>query len=449
MRFLAHNVGGGTQSIETLIAWLGKPGQEYHKGLLIAARENRDEAIQTLKIFNNALAVSVEYTTHIRDIQNDLRAQTVSLISECQWHTNDIAHLNSIQNVLEKIGRTGISVQSDLKAIEQVIRQTQQRQYVRWGIIATGAHIVFWLLLIMLYPKSRQIQAIFFWNPWVRRIIGFGYVEFALTWVPFLRAKLFAPFRTSLLSDAALNGYEPTSYYRHSLVIDKVLKQTLTVTQAIPEIKDQVILQGDSGLGKTMFLRHLVRDNKRVVVYLSANRCRDGVMSAIQGKLQGKAKDSAFLRNLIYSGAIDVCIDGLNEVGPDTREKITKFVEEYFSGNIIIGTQPLEWTPPASTKLFTLQPLEKNQIKEFLLSRKLTINEIDASVDYEAAVSKYLGLALKPNQMKEFLDAAYRVLSNPMDLDVVAHMIAHDNNPDLFMLQQAHYQMHGARLSNH
>ncbi|MEH2120783.1 hypothetical protein [Nostoc sp.] len=62
-------------------------------------------------------------------------------------------------------------------------------------------HAAFWLLLIFAYPKFPQVQAIFFWNPWVRRILGVGYVGFLLAWIPFFRRKLFEPFKPSLLAD--------------------------------------------------------------------------------------------------------------------------------------------------------------------------------------------------------------------------------------------------------
>ena len=76
-----------------------------------------------------------------------------------------------------------------------------------------------------------------------------------------------------------------------------------------------------------------------------------------------------FLQNLIYSGALDICIDGLNEVSAETRATITQFVERYFKGNVLMATQPLEWKPPATAKIYVLRPLKEEQIKDFLLSR--------------------------------------------------------------------------------
>lgn len=88
------------------------------------------------------------------------------------------------------------------------------------------------------------------------------------------------------------------------------------------KFRGQIILEGASGLGKTMFLRHLVSKSKRIVVYLLAEKCSGGVIEAIQAKLHGLAEKSDFLESLIYSGAIDICIDGLNEVSADTRAKV-------------------------------------------------------------------------------------------------------------------------------
>jgi ATP-dependent exoDNAse (exonuclease V) alpha subunit len=113
-----------------------------------------------------------------------------------------------------------------------------------------------------------------------------------------------------------------------------------------------------------LFLRHLVNTSKRIVVCLPAQKCDNGVIEAIQAKLHGQAQDADFLKNLIYSGAIDICIDGLNEVTADTRAKITQFVESYFRGNIIMTTQPLEWTPPSTAKIYELQPLKPEQIQQ-------------------------------------------------------------------------------------
>jgi hypothetical protein len=214
------------------------------------------------------------------------------------------------------------------------------------------------------------------------------------------------------------------------------------ITQEIPSIKGQIVLEGDSGLGKSMFLRYLVKSSQAIVVYLPAHKCDKGVIEAIQAKLHGQAQDAEFLKNLIYSGAIDICIDGLNEVTADTRAKITQFVESYFRGNIIMTTQPLEWIPPSTAKMYYLQPLEPQQIEEFLITRQPRLPK-DAKIQgtaYEQACKNYLTKAFNQHQSPEELEAAQRTLSNPMDLTLVAQMLSQDKQPDLFRLQEQQYK---------
>ena len=265
------------------------------------------------------------------------------------------------------------------------------------------------------------------------------------------------------------------------------------ITEVIPSITGQIVLEGDSGLGKSMFLRHLVKTTleirqrnpiatknrlfsnqilkkkpgfsqmvrkfclpQRIVVYLPAQKCDRGVVEAIQVKLQGQIQDAQFLRNLIYNGAIDICIDGLNEVTADTRAKISQFAESYFQGNIIMTTQPLEWTPPSTAKIYELQPLKPEQIQQFLISRPLRLSENptppSASLfpgrlgfpDYEQACSRYIAEAFNDQQSSQDKAANQRILSNPMDLTLVALMLSQGKQPDLFRLQEQQYQLMAA-----
>jgi hypothetical protein len=63
-------------------------------------------------------------------------------------------------------------------------------------------------------------------------------------------------------------------------------------------------------------------------------------------------------------------------------------------------TQPLEWTPPSTATIYTLQPLEPNQIQQFLITRQPRLPK-DAKIqgaDYEKACITYLADALNPQQ---------------------------------------------------
>ena len=107
-----------------------------------------------------------------------------------------------------------------------------------------------------------------------------------------------------------------------------------------------------------------------------------------------------------------------------------------------LGKLGAKWAPPATARICILEPLAREQIDAFLVSRKTTL-PADARVtgaEYERACRAYLAQALDDNQPCEGLVATQRVLSNPMDLMVVAWMIARDKQPDLIRLQEQQYE---------
>ncbi|MBE9004092.1 HEAT repeat domain-containing protein [Fortiea sp. LEGE XX443] len=430
-RFLSYFLGGGTEEVKTLMTWLGFPETKT-----IPTSLTHEQGVKTLQIFAQAWEPSKDFTR----LQQDLAKQIAVVARKVSWQPQDILLLETHYRNLKKAGF------NEADSLQSVIVNLKGWQWFFNARITILTHAAFWLALIFAYPKFPQVQAIFFWNPWVRRILGVGYVGFLLTWVPYFRRKLFEPFKPSLLADARLDNFHDQSYFPESRVKVPVSEKILPVTAALPKIHGQVILQGDSGLGKSMFLRHLLTNSRRIVVYLPAQKCDKGVIEAIQDKLHGQAQDAGFLKNLIYSGAIDICIDGLNEVTAETRAKICQFVESYFRGNIIMTTQPLEWTPPSTAKTYYLQPLEQTQIQEFLLSRQPRLPK-DATVqgkDYEQACINYLKEVLTTQQPEEELNAARRILSNPMDLTVVALMLSQGKHPNLFRLQEQQYNLMAA-----
>ncbi len=448
-RFLTYITGGGTEEVKTLLTWLGFPHPET-----IPKQLKHDEAVKTLKVFQTAW----ESSQGLNALREDLAKQiaVVTAYKKVTWKPQDIALLQSHYNNLKAVNSTHAD------AIQSVIVKLEGWQWLFKARNTIIIHAAFWLGLIFAYPKYPQIQAIFFWNPWVRKILGMGYVGFLLTWVPFLRRKLFEPFQPSLLADAGLDNFDDNAYFPESMVNTNTNTSPLPlplvrggvakpgwgipITQAIPTIEGQIVLEGDSGLGKSMFVRHLLKTSQQIIVYIPARKCENGVIAAIQAKLHGQAQDENFLKNLIYSGAIDICIDGLNEVTADTRAKISQFVESYFRGNIIMTTQPLEWISPSTAKTYYIQPLQPTQIAEFLLFRQPHL-PADAKIqgtEYQQACKDYLTQILNHQQPPEELAAAKRILSNPMDLTLVAQMLSQGKHPDLFRLQEQQYNQMAA-----
>jgi HEAT repeat protein len=425
-RFLTYFLGGGTDEVKTLLTWLGRPKATPDK-------LTHAEGVKTLEVFRQIW----EPSQGLGRLQEDLAKQIAVVSRKVSWEPQDILLLETHYNNLKKAGH------NEADSLQSVIVNLKGWQWLFNARTTILIHAAFWLALIFAYPKFPQVQAIFFWNPWVRRILGVGYVGLILSWVPFFREKLFAPFKPSLLADAGLDNFNPEAYFPNSQVKVPGVEEPVPITQVLPSIKGQIVLEGDSGLGKSMFLRYLVKTSSRLVVYLPARKCDKGVIEAIQAKLHGQAQDADFLKNLIYSGALDICIDGLNEVTAETRAKICQFVESYFRGNIIMTTQPLEWTPPATAKIYKLLPLEQQQIQEFLVSRqsRLPKNAKVQGSDYDQATANFLTKALTTQQSPQELTAVQKVLSNPMDLTMVALMLSQGEKPDLFNLQRHQYQL--------
>jgi DNA polymerase-1 len=61
---------------------------------------------------------------------------------------------------------------------------------------------------------------------------------------------------------------------------------------------------------------------------------------------------------------------GLTQTTDLTLAEAEQFVETYFRGNVLMATQPMEWKNPARAVKYILQPLESEQIYEYLISRK-------------------------------------------------------------------------------
>jgi hypothetical protein len=380
-----------------------------------------------------------------------------ALLDDARWEIGwfnlwNLGKLREAHRIVSDMKSTleGTAFQESEQRVDQVLARLNDE--LRWLIwILSGrnlilVHALFWGLLITVYPKSSQVQASFFWNPRIRKIMGLGYVGALLTWVPFLRSKLFSPFRESLLADAELDSFENQTYFMGSEVRHVTSGAVQPIQSAIPRIQGQIVLEGESGLGKSMFLRWLVKHSQRIVVFLRADRCTNGVMEAIQSKLQGDVpKDPNFLRNLIYSGTLDICIDGLNEVSAATRAKITGFMEHYFKGNIIITTQPIQWELPATAKaqLYRLQPLKPEQIEDFLVSRQsiLPATATLVGADYITTCKDYLNAVLSPDFLEEERHIIQARLSNPLDLTLIAQMLAQGQQPNLLQLLQQQYDL--------
>jgi HEAT repeat protein len=433
LRWEACFYSGGRKDVKSILMWLGRPADEPR------LPSDREEALQVLSIFENAWP----YTLQTPLLRQDLSKRIAEVIaSPKNWTPDDISDLTRHRDNLN-------SVDSNYgPAVDKVISHLQQhRQRVEWSkrvVWVVSAHIAFWAALVFLYPRYRWVQAIFFWNPWVRRIAGLGYVPWVITFVPYLRRRLLRPFQANLIPDRFQHEFQRDSYFARSRITSS--RGGHTVTRSAneylkPPLRGPRVIEAPSGCGKTTLLQWFVQQPGNPRVVLRATECDQGVMKAIQQCVQGIARDEAFLQTLVYSGGLDVIIDGLNEATPETRGQIGTFVNDLFRGNYLLTTQPLlGYKIPRAAELWKLQPLATNQIPMFLIRQWRRVETTAAAhrvskAQYKAAVRKLLDGVDPETETERF------TLSTPLDAALVADLIAQNIEPDLNNLIAQHVRL--------
>ncbi len=365
--------------------------------------------------------------------------QVRSFLSSTCWPARHRATLVQWEEELRRSGNT-----NSANTIEKHINGIDRLDWAGQGLKVWGLQVALWVGLVALYPWSwaKPIRAFFFWNKWPRRFFGLFYVGLLLAYVPFLRRLLFLPFRRSLVADADLEHFKERYYFGGSEVRDEH-GLVHPLQEAIPTIKGQIILEGASGTGKSMYLKLLAKRSRRIVVFLPASRCDTGVMEAITAKLPGLPADDSFLQQLISSGAFDVIIDGLNEVSAETRGQISNFAQRHFEGNIMLSSQPMEWLKPSLAKCFTLLPLDRPLIEDYLVSREAELPEASQirGEEFNRRARAFLARVFDRFEASEEREAFQTRLANPMDLTLVAQILGQGHQPDHMELQHQAYEL--------
>ncbi len=237
IRFTGYITGGGNREVNTLLQWLGKPNLTWLKQSNSLSLE---EAQFTLRLFDRVWSMCDTLA-----IQTELANQSERLVSadvvRYLWQENDFEYLSSLAGKLSDAGypnKAG-TLRDVLKDNGEFWKHyySLKRWIINNGWIVLLSHLLLWCVLIFFYPHSQAAQTFIFWNPWARRIMGFGYVGLALTYIPFLRRKLFRPFEKSLRADAGLTEFEEESYFPESYVKKKKSGENAPIFEIIPEIK--------------------------------------------------------------------------------------------------------------------------------------------------------------------------------------------------------------------
>jgi hypothetical protein len=353
---------------------------------------------------------------------------------------------------------------NDSKLIASELRN--RRIYAAMAAIPIGlfAHLALWSVLLTIYPRSPWVQAVVFWNPLVRKLLGLGYIDFVLLHVGLARRRLFAPFKDALLGDVVaetLTQPDRISYFKNSKVSHRPTvtnrqyqyqDREMLILAALFRHRGRVLLLGKSGLGKSSFLRYSLgeraREGRDIIVYLRADQCRQGIEAEIDQRINGLGKEQDLLKSMIYSGRLLVYIDGYNEVDLTTQDLITGFLSRYPYGNILVASQiPLRGF--STIENFTMLPLDADAIRAFLLSRESVLAE-NATVRgqlFEKVAISFLQQFDTTSQDSVERRAFDEILSNPMDLTSVAMLLGDGRTPDLFALEAQQFEGISRRLA--
>lgn len=458
LRFLAHLAGAGKERIETLLQWIGRPGDNYPDPQSLTYSEARD----TLETFGQAWD-STEAMPNVRaDLEEQIAIVAQTQAEQNKWTHQDLPLLEPLLNRLQYVGSVHADVLQQivkevyLKTFAQLLdsldlqgrkvqwlqafERYQRRQgWKRWGLLFAGiglAHLMVWCVLLLFYPFSQRIQRHVFWNAPIRRALGLGYINWALAHLPFLRQRLFRPFQHLLQAEALLERVDDTSYFEQCQVLRKGDTAIRNIHEAIPHCRGKIMLEGDAGSGKTMFAWRLMKSCNRVSAFLNARSCPAGIPDRIQQLLCEAAPDATFLRTLVQAGAIDLCLDDLHELPPTARANHLHFLQYEFKGHVLVLTQTLEWTGSASSmRCYVLQPLAPEYIADFLVSCYPLLPESVRSdiprEEYDAACRGYIADILDADQAFQRGEDNYQALSNPFNLSIIAFLGAYGKDPDL------------------
>lgn len=354
--------------------------------------------------------------------------------------------------------------------------------WIRWAVTRIpgfASALAMWLaglVALVLMSHSDNVRAFLLFHPLGRQLGVFGQVHALVFAIPVFRRRFFQPYRSAMLGVLAqqdAKGYNDKAYFSGAgaaplqrsgiaaqlreldrRTVSESASPSASIVTSLKAWKGRVVLIGPSGRGKTMFLRHHILGTggiREPAVFTTASSLGGDPRSAIMARFSGAVTDEGLLDSLIASGKLDVYIDGLNEVDAETRAAITNYVTARPGANIFVTTQPLE-RYPGDAALFFLLPLTRTQIVEFLLTRESSlppdarirgasyveqarafVAEKLAEVDAEAAPEDGAGL----ERARTLVDR----LSNPMDLQTVAELLALGQRPDVWALQKQRHRL--------
>jgi hypothetical protein len=340
-------------------------------------------------------------------------------------------------------GRTSV-IETSAEYLNESRRSAQETcrniitDIVKGTIITIVVSIVFSIIgtitgitLVYFYTRSKKVQD--FLSVGLLRKIFTIPANASIIFSASLRCGLLAPSQSKLIRDADLDKFKEKKYYSKSKaveIVDGKKGEPEPIISAIDDVKDWVVLKGLPGSGKTMFIRHLLKNfeeksskNKVIPVYLLASKCQNGVAKAINEKLVDEIIGEKQIKKLVKKKTLTVFIDALNEAETNTYEEIYDFIKDCSGGNILLSTQLTHIEGLPGRKEYELMPLDEEQIEEFLIS--IESNYEDRLENYKEHLCQWVTKI----QTKLTDPKVYEVLSNPKNLTIVGKRLAMGKEP--------------------
>jgi len=414
-----------------VLPWIGGRSEDSRPAVFTGVKKAREMLILLRGVWQRPDAQQFPH------MQRDaaLRAEEVIRSALTEWTAADLPLLKAVAADLQAMPFMKANAAAVEDTVREVRARTPLRRALRWSAWIVSGQLVLWLVVLLIYPWSAAAQRMM-WSRALRRGLGW-WVEPLVLRIPWLRARMWRPFREQLVPPGEVLTFDEWTFFDAV----RIAPDGGAPCAALPVLRlwrGVGVLRGDSGLGKTTLLQALVSAAARPAVLLRAVECREGLTAAIQARLpQGVRGDAAFMRALLVRGSPDVYVDAVQEAPAEVQARLTTDAESLQGANILFTTQPCAWTPPAGEIVWDVQPLRAADIAPFLLKQGTAAIEAAGGQSLAERQQVFTGRvqtfldelsALPPDDPRA---AAQRgMLSNPMEAVLAAELLAAGQTPD-------------------